>query len=75
MNLSREFLMEVSENALDHLGAYNAIQVLLKGRALNDDEAKAMLRACRDLCGKSELIELQDWLKNEHDMIILLDEF
>ena len=74
MNLSRKFLIEVSVNAMHYFRAYNAIQVLLKGHALNDDEAKSMLRACEDLFDKSELINLQDWLKDEHDIIILLDE-
>lgn len=55
-------------------GAMDGIYSILNGNGITEPQAKDLLRICRDICDTMELMDIQDWLKDEHDMIILLNE-
>lgn len=55
-------------------GAIDGIYSILNGNGIAESQAGDLMRICKEICDTMELMDVQDWLKDEHDMIILLDE-
>ena len=55
-------------------GALEGINSIINGKGITEPQAKDLLRVCNKFCDTMEMMDLQDWLKDEHDVIILLDE-
>lgn len=56
------------------IGAMEGMTNLINGNKLTESQAKDILRVCRDFCDTMEMMDLEEWLKDEHDMIILMSE-
>lgn len=56
------------------IGAIEGIYSIMNGNGITEPQAKDLLRICREFCCTMEMQDLQDWLKDEHDLIILMGD-
>lgn len=56
------------------IGAIEGIYSIMNGKGITEPQAKDLLRICNEFCDTMEMMDIQDWLKDEHDLIILLGD-
>lgn len=55
-------------------GALDGIYSILDGKGITEPQARDLLRVCNEFCDTMEMMDIQDWLKDSHDVIIPLSE-